>query len=165
MSFKSVKTFIFQLWVFVASVIAVVTLAFILLVFLSSRPAGASHGQPGQSISYCCRSVNPQSGTSYRMVALAFQPYRYTSVFEVGTQEIDYILQWPRLEPTTDILIRAARQRLAVVLAVDAAGPAVKEGVRLGTTWRHRRNAIGMFFIACGLFLLIIVFPRRKEHG
>lgn len=145
--------------------VVVFVLVISMAIFLSSRPAGASHGQPGQSISYCCSSVNPRSGTSYRTIAMAFQPYRYTSVFEVGTQEIDWILQWPQLESTTAQVIRVAKQRLAVVLAMDAVPSEVHKAVRLQIDWQHRLKAMGMALLATGLAICIIVWPNRKGQA
>lgn len=146
----------------VTVITAITVLIVTILFFLSSRPAGASHGPVGQSISYCCSSTNRASGTSYRMVAVVFSPTMH-SVFETGAKPFTYVLQWPELEPTTTQLIRAARQRLAVVLAVDAAGPTVKEAVRLEIDWQHRLKALGMACLAGGLMLLISFWPHRKD--
>jgi hypothetical protein len=139
----------------VAAIVIVLT-----VFFLSSRPAGASHGPTGSVISDCCVGVNRASGTSYRMVALAFQPYRYTSVFEVGTQEIKYILDWPELESTTAQLIRLARQRLSLVMAAEVSA---KEAVRLRIDRDHTIKAVGMACLFGGLMLLIVLLPSRKD--
>ena len=150
------------LWIIM--VLAIVLIVLVTSLFLSSRPAGASHGPTGYVIHDCCRGINPASGTSYRTVALAFRaPVR--PVFEGGTQPIEYILQWPHLESTTSQLIHAARQRLGVVLAVDAVPSVVRENARLSIEWGHTVKALGMACFFGGLMLLITLWPYRKDSS
>jgi hypothetical protein len=150
------------IWIIMVSlVIAGICLA---ALFLSPRPAGASHGQPGYIIHDCCRGINPASGTSYRMVAMAFQSGAWP-VFERGAAPVEYILQWPRLEPTTEQLIRSARQRLAVVLTVDASPKVVQSEARESLKSQQTLRAVGMACLFGGLMGLIVLLPARKDKG
>lgn len=132
-------------------------------IFLSSTRAEASRGEPGHVIPYCCDGVNPRSGTSYRMVAMAFQYDRRSRVFETGTSNIGYLLQWPRLETTSEQLIRLSRQRLSVVMAEAEAVKVERANSRLSFEWQQNYRAFGMAFLFGGIMLVAVFSTSRPR--
>ncbi len=148
------------LYVIASFIIAIAVI--LTVIFLSSRPAGASHGPTGYVISDCCIGTHRATGTSYRTVALVLQS-RSRSVFETGTRPVELILSWPQLPSVTQEHIRLAQQRLAVVMAAHQAPKHVRasasDGLKSQQTWR----AIGMACLFGGIMIFAVFSTSRPR--
>lgn len=140
----------------------VILLVVITLIFLSSTRAEASRGPSGIIVYDCCRAVNPKSGTSYRTVALAFQS-NARSVFERGTEAVEYVLQWPHLPSVAEQLIKVAQERLSLLMVAAADEKAAPQRHRALVERRRLSVAVGMACFFGGLMLAISLWPYRKD--
>lgn len=153
-------------YVVVGMTVALIILLWMLAsIFLSSGAEARRGSHTGKSVPRITRVDT--TGVDARSVgSLPWIPI--TSAFDRQNAPVPYLLEWPRIPPATDVLIRNAKTRLADFMEEGKKQAAEKQkAVELKYDWEAFQKAGGLFFICVGVIFTAVYGAggRPKKKG